>query len=541
MLHRVSTRLNVTRALNLASTTHVRCLSSTADVKQLTRDTLARLGVDKPNAGVYYGKWVEDTSNLLNTQVNPSTGEELGKVRFGNLTEYHKAIEAMEAVKEDWANTPAPVRGEIVRKIGEKLREHKQDLGTMVSLEMGKILTEGLGEIQEAIDICDYAVGLSRCLNGSVIPSERPGHFMMERWNPLKGHVGIITAFNFPVAVYFWNLALSLVAGNTNIWKPHESVSLVSVAVTKIVAEVLNESGKSGAIASLICGTGATVGDAMVKDSRVELVSFTGSTRVGRGIAKNVAERFGKHILELGGNNAMIVDKSADLNMAIRATLFGAVGTAGQRCTTLRRLYLHEDIYHEFVTKLVNSYRSVRIGSPLDSTTLCGPLHNKVAVDLYKETVKEAAKQGGKVLHGGHVVTSLPGNFVEPTIVEIAAGADITLDERFIPVLYVMKVKSVDEAIKLNNSVKQGLSSSLFTKDLGQIFKWTGPSGSDCGIVNVNIGTSGAEIGGAFGGEKETGGGRESGSDSWKAYMRRSTCTINHSDQLPLAQGVNFS
>lgn len=535
-----SSSLNRTLSKRLPVLSAQRFISA-GELQKLTKDTVTRLGVDKPHSGVYFGKWVEDASNPLNSQVSPSTGDVLGKVRFGNLKEYNQAIDAMNAVKDDWANTPAPVRGEIVRKIGEKLRLHKQDLGTMVSLEMGKILTEGLGEVQEAIDICDYAVGLSRCLNGSVIPSERPGHFMMERWNPLKGHVGIITAFNFPVAVYFWNLALSLVAGNTNIWKPHESCSLVAVAVTKIVAEVLNESGKSGAIASMICGGGATVGDAMVKDPRVELISFTGSTRVGRYVGQQVATRFGKHILELGGNNAMIIDKSADLNMAMRATLFGAVGTAGQRCTTLRRLYLHEDIHDEFVTKLTNAYKSVRIGSPLDSTTLCGPLFNKAALELYEKTIQEAKSEGGKVLFGGNVLKNQPGNFVEPTIVSINAGASITADERFIPILYVMKIKSVDEGITLNNSVKQGLSSSLFTKDLGQIFKWTGPSGSDCGIVNVNIGTSGAEIGGAFGGEKETGGGRESGSDSWKLYMRRSTCTVNYSDQLPLAQGVNFS
>jgi aldehyde dehydrogenase family 7 protein A1 len=511
------------------------------DVQKLTNETLKRMGVDKPQSGVYYGKWVEDRNAVVNTQVNPSTGGTIGKVAFGTAQDYENAIQAMAAAKEAWMNTPAPVRGEVVRKIGEKLREHKQDLGTMVSLEMGKILTEGLGEIQEAIDICDYAVGLSRCLNGSVIPSERPGHFMMERWNPLKGHVGIITAFNFPVAVYFWNLAISLVAGNTNLWKPHESMSLTSVAVTKIVHEVLTDAGYSGAIASMICGTGKDIGEVMVKDSRMELVSFTGSTRVGRGIGEQIAKRFGKHILELGGNNAQIVDKSADLNMAIRATLFGAVGTAGQRCTTLRRLYLHESIYDEFLTKLTNGYKSVKIGSPIESSTLCGPLHNRAAVDLYKQTIQELPKEGGKILFGGKVLSEMPGNFVQPTIVEIKPGSPITMEERFIPVLYVMKVKSVDEAIHFNNGVKQGLSSSLFTKDLGQIFKWTGPSGSDCGIVNVNIGTSGAEIGGAFGGEKETGGGRESGSDSWKAYMRRSTCTINYSDQLPLAQGVSFS
>lgn len=516
---------------------HSRQLSANKD---LVTETISKLGVQGVNPGVYYGQWSGD-KNQVNTQVNPSTGEVLGQVQFGTVQDYENCVKAMDAVKSQWANTPAPIRGEIVRKLGDKLRQHKHELGAMISLEMGKIYTEGLGEVQEAIDICDYAVGLSRCLNGSVIPSERPGHFMMERWNPLKNHVGIITAFNFPVAVYFWNLALSLVAGNTNLWKPHEALSLTSVATTKLVAQVLEEAGQPGAIASMICGSGASVGHAMVQDRRMELISFTGSTHKGRGIAQDVAKRFGKHILELGGNNAMIVDKSADLNMAIRATLFGAVGTAGQRCTSLRRLYLHEDIYDTFVAKLVPAYSSVKIGSPLDPKTLCGPLHNQAAVDLYKKTISEAQQEGGKLLFGGKVRSDLPGNFVEPTIFSIGTNAEITKDERFIPVLYVMKVKTVDEAIKLNNSVAQGLSSSLFTKDLGQIFKWTGPDGSDCGIVNVNIGTSGAEIGGAFGGEKETGGGRESGSDSWKQYMRRSTCTINHSDHLPLAQGVNFS
>ncbi len=524
----------------LSSVQRLNALSTNAKHSALVKDTLAKLKVDGTNLGAYYGRWSGD-SNSTNTQVNPATGEVLGTVQFGTVTDYENAVKAMDAVKSEWANTPAPVRGEIVRKLGDRLRQYKNELGTMISLEMGKIHTEGLGEVQEAIDICDYAVGLSRCLNGSVIPSERPGHFMMERYNPLKGHVGIITAFNFPVAVYFWNLALSLVAGNTNLWKPHENLSLTSVALTKIVAEVLEEAGKPGAIASMICGPGKTVGNAIVQDRRMELVSFTGSTHMGRHIAQQISQRFGKQILELGGNNAMIVDKSGDLNMAIRATLFGAVGTAGQRCTTLRRLYLHEEIHDAFLSKLVPAYSSVKIGSPLDSATLCGPLHTKSAVALYEKTIQEAQQQGGKILFGGKVLSHMPGNFVEPAIVSIGSNAEITKDERFIPVLYVMKVKTVDEAIILNNSVAQGLSSSLFTKDVGQIFKWTGPDGSDCGIVNVNIGTSGAEIGGAFGGEKETGGGRESGSDSWKQYMRRSTCTLNYSDQLPLAQGVNFN
>ena len=501
-----------------------------------------KLKLEPVNSGVYNGKWVPTAGAKLNTQVNPSNNEKLGEVSFGTAADYEATIAAMTAAQKDWQAVPAPLRGEVVRKLGEKLRENKHELGMMISLEMGKILTEGLGEVQEAIDICDYAVGLSRCLNGSVIPSERPEHFMMERWNPLKGHVGIISAFNFPVAVYFWNLALSLVCGNTNLWKPHESLSLTSVAVTKLVAEVLEEAGQNGAIASMICGTGADIGERLVKDKRVELVSFTGSTEKGRSVAQIVAGRFGKSILELGGNNSMIVDKSADLNMAVRATLFGAVGTAGQRCTTQRRVYLHADIYDEFLAKLLPAYASVKIGSPLDSTTLCGPLINQHAVNLFTTAVKNAtdSTNQGKILVGGKALTDRPGNFVQPTVIAVPTTAPIVHKEVFVPILYVMKINSVDEGIELNNSVDQGLSSSLFTQDMGQMFKWTGPSGSDCGIVNVNIGTSGAEIGGAFGGEKETGGGRESGSDAWKGYMRRSTCTMNHSKNLPLAQGVNF-
>ncbi|RYH30014.1 aldehyde dehydrogenase family protein [archaeon] len=525
-------------ALTVAASHRVRAVRALS--KLSVPDVLAKLNIQNTQKGVYCGEWITAKNAQINHQINPANGEKLGEVEFGTEDEYHHVISAMDAVKDKWANTPAPVRGEIVRKLGDRLRHHKAELGAMVSLEMGKILTEGLGEVQEAIDICDYAVGLSRCLNGSVIPSERPGHFMMERYNPLKGHVAIITAFNFPVAVYFWNLALSLVAGNTNLWKPHETTSLVSVAVTKIVDEVLRESNQPGAIASMICGTGQGVGERMVRDPRVELVSFTGSTHVGRHVGKVVAGRFGKSILELGGNNAMIVDKSADLDMALRATLFGAVGTAGQRCTTQRRLYLHKDIYDTFLTKLLPAYKTVKIGSPMDSKTLCGPLHSQTAVQLFNKTITEAKAQNGKLLVGGNVLSDRPGNFVEPAVVAIEPTSSVLQDERFVPILYVMKVDSVDQAISYNNCVKQGLSSSLFTQDLGQIFKWTGPSGSDCGIVNVNIGTSGAEIGGAFGGEKETGGGRESGSDSWKQYMRRSTCTINYSKELPLAQGVNF-
>lgn len=372
---------------------------------------------------------------------------------------------------------------------------------------------------------------------------------MMERYNPLKGHVGIISAFNFPVAVYFWNLALSLVCGNTSLWKPHESTSMVSVAVTKIVVQAFEKHNQPLAVASMICGKGSEIGAKMAEDKRIELLSFTGSTNTGRLVSSTVGQRFGKQILELGGNNALIVDKSADLEMAVRATLFGAVGTAGQRCTSQRRTLLHNDIYDVFVEKLINGYKSVaqRVGNPLNPDTLVGPLHNTDAVNIYQNTIKKATAQGGKILYGGEVLDNLGGFFVQPTVIEIDPNKHQSLGdesvmqhEAFAPILYLLRVKDVEEAIAVNNSVAHGLSSALFTKNLQHIFKWTGPHGSDCGIVNVNIGTSGAEIGGAFGGEKDTGGGRESGSDAWKQYMRRSTCTVNHSDALPLAQGVSF-
>lgn len=498
---------------------------------------LKELGLTEENPGLYNGKW--GGSGEVFTSYNPATNEPIARVRCATVEEYEQTIKQMDAAKTKWALTPAPVRGELVRKLGNAIREKQKALGYLVSLEMGKILPEGVGEVQEAVDICDYALGLSRSLNGSVIPSERPNHFMMERYNPLKGHVGIISAFNFPVAVYFWNLALSLVCGNTNVWKASDSVSLCAVATTKIVADVLEKEGYAGAIASMTLGSGATVGERMINDPRVEMVSFTGSTKVGRHVSEVVGKRFGKKILELGGNNAMIVMDDADLDLAVRAVLFAAVGTAGQRCTTLRRLFVHEKVYDELVQRLVKAYKSVKIGNPLEANVLCGPLHNKAAVDIYTKGIEEVKRVGGKILTGGQVVKGA-GNFVEPTIVSIAPGAEIMKEEKFVPILYVMKVSSLAEAVEHNNNVPQGLSSSLFTRSINNAFEWTGPTGSDCGIVNVNIGPSGAEIGGAFGGEKETGGGRESGSDSWKQYMRRSTITINHGTQLPLAQGIKF-
>lgn len=383
---------------------------------------LQELGIQDKNMGVYNGSWFGNGETF--TSVNPATNEKIAEIKTGTIEDYAKCISAMDAAKKEWAELPAPQRGEIVRQIGEALRDKQDALGKLIALEMGKIYVEGVGEVQEAVDICDFAVGLSRSLNGSVIPSERPGHFMMERYNPLKGHVGIITAFNFPCAVAFWNAALSLVCGNTQIWKPADSLCLTSIACTNLVAQVLDRNGFSGAIASLICGSGPTVGEQLIKDPKVELVSFTGSSKVGRHVNETVSKRFGKTILELGGNNAMIVDKDADLEMALRATLFSAVGTCGQRCTTLRRLYLHQDIHDAFVDKLVSAYKTVNIGNPLEDGVLCGPLHNAQAVDNYANGLSEIKRQNGKVLVGG-TVRSGDGHFVEPTLVAIDPSAPI--------------------------------------------------------------------------------------------------------------------
>lgn len=403
---------------------------------------------------------------------------------------------------------------------------------------MGKILAEGLGEVQEVIDICDYAVGLSRMINGSVLPSERPNHTLMEVWNPL-GVIGIVTAFNFPMAVFGWNTAISLVCGNAQIWKGASSTSLCTIALSKVLERVLRNNGINPAVSSTVIGPGSTIGDKLVNDSRISLVSFTGSTSVGRGVSEKVHARFGRTILELGGNNAIVVMDDADLDLVIPATFFAAVGTCGQRCTTSRRLIVHEKVYDKVVSSLLKAYQQVKIGQPLEDGTLCGPLHTKNAVKEYADGIETIKSQGGKILHGGKVIEG-PGNFVEPTLVEISKDAPITKEELFVPILYVIKTTSLEDAIEINNSVPQGLSSSLFTTNQKNVFTWLGPNGSDCGIINVNAPTNGAEIGGAFGGEKETGGGRESGSDSWKQYMRRGTVTVNHGDDIPLSQGIQF-
>lgn len=496
------------------------------------------LGLEEVNPGVYDGQW--KGSGQVITSICPANGLPIASVTQGTVSDYNAAVSAASKAWEEWVDIPAPKRGEIVRQIGDALRLKLEPLGKLVALEMGKILPEGIGEVQEYVDICDYATGLSRMLEGKLIPSERPGHVLMEAWNPL-GVVGIISAFNFPVAVFGWNNAIAMVCGNTMVWKGAPTTSLCSVATTKIVASVLEKNNLPGAICSLVCG-GADIGSAMADDKRVPLVSFTGSTQVGGKVGVAVQSRFGKSLLELGGNNAIIVAADADLDMVVRAAVFACAGTAGQRCTTTRRLILHEQVHDEVVTRLVKAYEQLvpRTGDPLETGTLLGPMHSTVGIDNYKATLEEVKKLGGKIAFGGKVMQRA-GNYVEPTIVTgLPTNSPVVLRETFAPIVYALKVKDVDEAIKANNNVEQGLSSSIFTQNIGHIFQWLGPKGSDCGIVNVNIPTNGAEIGGAFGGEKATGGGRESGSDSWKQYMRRSTITINYTKELPLAQGIKF-
>jgi aldehyde dehydrogenase family 7 protein A1 len=502
---------------------------------------LKELGLEKENLGCYFeGKWHGDGPSY--TSVNPHNGKPIARVKFASDKNYEDAVQSMLKGKKEWMTMPAPKRGEIVRQIGDAVRAKKEPLGQLISLEMGKIVSEGLGEVQEVIDMCDFACGQSRMIPGQIFPSEREYHAMLEMWNPL-GLIGVISAFNFPFAVFGWNLCNSMICGNMTMWKGAPTTSLVTVASVKIIEEVLKKNSLPEGVLTCVSGE-VRPGELMVNDHRMNLVSFTGSTAVGRKISKQVAERFGKSILELGGNNAITIMDDADVNMAVKGCLFAAVGTCGQRCTSLRRLFIHEKVYDDVVAKLVNAYPSIAIGDPLDTKTLCGPLHTKFGLKQYVDGLEVIKKQGGKILYGGKTLedTFPGGNYVLPTIVEIdQRKAPIVREELFCPILYVIKIKSFNEAVELNNEVPQGLSSSIFTNNLKYVFQWLGPNGSDCGLVNVNIGTSGAEIGGAFGGEKETGGGRESGSDSWKQYMRRSTCTINFGDTLPLSQGVKFN
>ncbi len=472
----------------------------------------------------------------------PIDGSLLAEVSTTSVTDFEQVIETAEAAFEIWRKVPAPKRGEIVRQFGDKLREHKESLGQLVSLEMGKSLQEGLGEVQEMIDICDFAVGLSRQLHGLTMHSERPGHRMYEQYHPL-GLVGIISAFNFPVAVWSWNTALAWICGDVCIWKPSEKTPLCGVACQKLITEVLQANNLPEGISCLVNGD-ASVGKWMAEDHRIALVSATGSTRMGKDVAAKVASRLGKSLLELGGNNAVIITPDANLDIALRAAVFGAIGTCGQRCTSTRRLIVHQDIYNNVKERLVKAYSQVRIGNPLDANNHMGPLIDTDAVAGYQNALEAARAQGGKALIEGGTLSGTgfeSGCYVKPAIIEIDHAADIVQNETFAPILYLISYQGgVENAIEIQNEVRQGLSSSIITNNLQEAETFLSHWGSDCGIANVNIGTSGAEIGGAFGGEKETGGGRESGSDAWKVYMRRQTNTINFSLDLPLAQGITF-
>ena len=509
-------------------------------MKKAVAEIFPRLGLKANNAGVFAGEWFGAGPAI--EKRSPIDGTVLGRVTTATRADLERAISAAQRAFLPWRDVPAPKRGEVVRRYGEALRAHKRDLGRLVTLETGKIVAEGEGEVQEMIDICDFAVGLSRQLHGLTIASERPGHRMMEQWHPL-GVVGIISAFNFPVAVWAWNSALAAVCGNATVWKPSEKTPLTAVACVRLAERVARDCEIDPAIFSLGCGDAAAVGEPLVADKRVALVSATGSTKMGRRVGEAVAHRFGRSLLELGGNNAIIVTHSADLKLALRAIVFGAVGTAGQRCTSTRRLIVHEAIYTKLTKMLVDVYRQVRIGSPLDPATLMGPLIDLNAAETFAQAVAAAKQHGGRLLCGGKRLTGAAhagGFYVTPCLVEAENAWAIVQHETFAPILYVMPYRTLDQALALQNAVPQGLSSAIFTHDLREAEIFLSARGSDCGIANVNLGTSGAEIGGAFGGEKETGGGRESGSDAWKNYMRRQTATINYSKELPLAQGIEF-
>lgn len=505
------------------------------------KDILNRNKLTPPFLGVSTGKKSWKGSGDIFTVKSPVDGKKIGIVQGASVSDFKKVLKKSEEAFKEWRQMPAPQRGEIVRQFGDALRKQKQALGELVSYEMGKSLQEGLGEVQEMIDICDFAVGISRQLYGLQMHSERPEHRMMEQWHPL-GVVGIISAFNFPVAVWAWNTALAWVCGNVCVWKPSEKTPFTAIACQEIMKKVLKKNNLPEGICSLLIG-GRDIGAEMASNPKVALVSATGSTRMGRSVAQVVAGRFGKSILELGGNNAIIITQNADLTHAVPAVVFGAVGTCGQRCTSTRRLIIHESKYDELVDKLVKAYGQVKIGSPLDEKNHVGPLIDVGAVEAYKKTIAIAINQGGKVLIGNQVLSGKgfkSGCYVKPTIIEAKPNLKIIQHETFAPIMYVMKYSTLEEAIEIQNNVPQGLSSSIFTLNVRESEQFLSAAGSDCGIANVNIGTSGAEIGGAFGGEKETGGGRESGSDAWKAYMRRQTCTINYGDSLPLAQGIKF-
>jgi aldehyde dehydrogenase (NAD+) len=500
---------------------------------------LKTLGIEDFNPGAYFGgdEWSSTRDAGVIESINPANGEVIASVYGASAEDYERVIETARSVFQDWRNVPAPKRGEAVRLVTEALRRNQDALGSLVSLEMGKIKAEGDGEVQEMIDIGDFALGQSRMLYGLSMHSERPQHRMYEQWHPF-GIVGVITSFNFPVAVWSWNALLAAVCGNVTVWKPSSKCPLTCIAVQKICNQALSQGGFPPIFLSFM-GSGHDLANRFVDDTRVNLVSFTGSTWVGRRVGVRVAERFGRSLLELGGNNAIILDESADLGMAIPGIVFGSVGTAGQRCTTTRRLFVHESILGQVTEKLLHAYRQVRIGDPLDPETLMGPLVDESAVNDFRKAITAAAQAGGEILTGGSAIDG-PGFFVQPTIVRAENDWDIVQTETFVPILYLIPFSRIEDAIRMNNDVPQGLSSAIFTSNVRHSEMFLSAAGSDCGIANVNIGTSGAEIGGAFGGEKETGGGRESGSDAWKTYMRRQTNTINWGEDLPLAQGIKF-
>ena len=498
-------------------------------------DFLDKLGIEDVNLGGYSDEWLGSGSDL--DCITPVDGSLIAKVKQCNPGDYESIMQNSSEIFKKWRMEPAPKRGEVVRKLANAFRKHKISLGKLISWEMGKIQAEGEGEVQEMIDIADYAVGLSRQLYGKTMHSERPNHRMYEQWHPL-GVVGIVTAFNFPGAVWAWNAMIAAVCGDVMVWKPSSKTPLTAIAIQKIVNEVMSPLGWDG-VMSLLVGSSRDVGELLVHDRRIPLVSATGSCHMGRKIGEAVAKRLGKSLLELGGNNAIIVMPDSDPELVLRAVLFGAVGTSGQRCTSTRRLFLHKSISSSITEKLISSYSQIKIGDPLESDTIVGPLVDGIAVKDYTEALEVIKREKGKILCGGNVIKS-NGFYVEPTIVKANMGMQIVREETFAPILYLFEFENLEEAIEAHNSVDQGLSSSIFTKDMQSVEKFLSHSGSDCGIANVNIGTSGAEIGGAFGGEKDTGGGREAGSDSWKIYMRRQTNTLNWSDDLPLAQGIKF-
>lgn len=507
-------------------------------------EALKRLGIESVNSGVSTGAiWIEPEGDETNS-ISPIDGKTIAKVQNASINNYEYVMRKAQEAFKVWRRVPSPKRGEVVRRIGEALRKNKEDLAFLVTLEMGKIYEEGLGEVQEMIDICDFAVGQSRLLNGFTMHSERSEHRMYDQYQPL-GIVGLITSFNFPVAVWAWNSMIAAIAGDVVVWKPSSKTPLTAIATQKIINNVLKECEVPEGVFNLVIAKSSVLGDNFAADRRIPLFSITGSTAVGKRLGAIIGERLGRTILELGGNNAVIIAESANLEMAIKSVVFGSVGTAGQRCTSTRRLIVHESVYQKVIDKLLIAYRSVNqhIGNPLEKGVLVGPLIDSAAVRAFTNAIEKVKLEGGKLLFGGEVLSGdkySSGNYVIPALVEAENHYAIVQEETFAPILYIMKFKTIEEAIDLNNNVPQGLSSSIFSLNLREAELFLSEGGSDCGIANVNIGTSGAEIGGAFGGEKDTGGGRESGSDAWKHYMRRQTNTINYSNDLPLAQGIHF-